>query len=312
MIAPAAMNLSATAVDWLVFAGVVLFALGVDRALFGRGAHMSFREAAARSVFVVSTGLAFSLFVQARHGTELAVTYVVAYLVEESLSVDNLFVFLVIFNYFGLSEKRQHRVLFWGIWGAIVMRGIFIVAGSALLSRFHWMMYVFGAFLIWTGLKLGFRKEEEVNPEDNPAVKLARRYLRTTKDFVGEHFFVVQGGVRYATPLFLVLVVIEFSDLLFAIDSVPAVLAISDNVYIIYTSNIMAILGLRSLYFVLAGMMDRFHYLAPGLAVILVFIGVKMVGSGFVHLPPALSLAVIGGVLAIAVVASLLRPPVKR
>lgn len=296
------------AVDWVVFAAVVLFALGFDRAVFGRGAHMSFREASVRSIVTISIGLSFALFVYARHGADLAVTYLVAYIVEESLSVDNLFVFLVIFTYFGLTEKRQHRVLFWGIWGAIVMRGIFIVAGTALLARFHWMMYVFGAFLIWTGLKLAFRKEEEVNPEDNPAVKLARRYLRTTKDFEGDRFFVVKNGVRYATPLFLVLVVIELSDVLFAVDSVPAVLAISDNVFIIYTSNIMAILGLRSLYFVLSGMMNRFHYLGAGLSVILLFIGVKMVGSGFFKIPPAVSLGVIAGVLAVSVTASLLKP----
>jgi TerC family integral membrane protein len=309
MIAPAAMDLSAGALDWAVFAAVVLFALGFDRAVFGRGTHMSFREAAARSIVTISIGLLFSVFIFARHGTDQAVTYLVAYIVEESLSVDNLFVFLVIFSYFGLTEKRQHRVLFWGIWGAIVMRGIFIVAGSALLARFHWLMYLFGIFLIWTGLKLAFRKEEEVNPEDNVALKLARRFLKTTKDFEGDAFFVVKDGVRRATPLFLVLVVIEFSDVLFAVDSVPAVLAISNNIFIIYTSNIMAILGLRSLYFVLSGMMDRFHYLGTGLAVILLFIGLKMVGTDFVKVAPFVSLGVIGGVLAIAVLASLLRPP---
>lgn len=305
------MELGAAMVDWAVFAAVVVFAMAFDRAVFGRGTHMSFREASARSIITISIGLAFSLFVYARHGADLAVTYIVAYLIEESLSVDNLFVFLVIFTYFGLTEKRQHRVLFWGIWGAIVMRGIFIVAGTALLSRFHWMMYIFGLFLIYTGLKLAFRKEEAVDPEDNLAVKLARRYLRTTKEFEGDRFFVVKDGVRYATPLFLVLVVIEFSDVLFAVDSVPAVLAISDNIFIIYTSNIMAILGLRSLYFVLSGMMNRFHYLGAGLSVILLFIGLKMVGSGFVKIPPAVSLGVIAGVLAVAVTASLLRPPTE-
>jgi tellurite resistance protein TerC len=190
------------------------------------------------------------------------------------------------------------------------MRAIFIFAGSALLHRFHWMMYVFGAFLIYTGLKLAFRKEEEsVNPEDNVALKLARRFMKTTEEYNGDHFMVVKNGVRYATPLMLVLVVIEVTDLLFAVDSVPAVLAVSNDVYVVYTSNIMAILGLRALYFVLSGMMNRFHHLGTGLSLILIFIGVKMVIDKLLHIPSLVSLAVIVVLLGGAVVLSLLRPP---
>jgi tellurite resistance protein TerC len=217
-------------------------------------------------------------------------------------------VFLILFSYFGLSESKQQRVLFWGIAGAVIMRGVFIFAGEALLHRFHWMMYVFGGFLIYTGVKLLFKGEEDNDPEDNPALKLARRYVRTTKDYQGDKFWVMQEGKRFATPLFLVLIVIELTDVIFAVDSVPAVLAISHDTFVIYTSNIMAILGLRALYFVLAGMMGRFHYLGTGLALILMFIGVKMVAAKFVHLPTWASLCVIMGILAGAVGLSLLRP----
>jgi len=302
------MDIAATPFDWAVFAGVVLFALLFDRLVFRPKEHVSFREAAVRSAFFVLVGAGFSLYVLYAAGTTAAITYLVAYLVEESLSVDNLFVFLVLFSYFRISEERQHRILFWGILGAVIMRGVFIVAGTALLSRFHWMNYVFGGFLLITGAKLLIRKEETVDPEDNFALKLARRFLRTTNEFHGDRFFVIKDGVRYATPMFLVLVVVEFTDLLFAVDSVPAVLAISDDIFVVYTSNVMAILGLRALYFVLSGMMGRFHYLGTGLAVILLFIGAKMTAAGFIKIPPLLSLGVIASILTIAICASLLRP----
>jgi tellurite resistance protein TerC len=299
---------AATLLDWGVFAAAVLGLMTVDFLVFGRNHHMSFREAGVRSLMCLAVGFGFAGFVYQRMGTDSALQYVTAYLVEESLSVDNLFVFLVLFNYFGLTESRQQRVLFWGIVGAVVMRGIFIYAGAALLQRFHWMMYLFGAFLVYTGGKLLLRKEEESNPEDNPALKLARRYIRTTSEYHGDRFSIMQEGKRYATPLFLVLIVIELTDLIFAVDSVPAVLAISDNTFIVYTSNIMAILGLRALYFVLSGMMGRFHYLGTGLAIILIFIGAKMLSATFFHLPIWASLGVIVGVLAGAVGLSLLRP----
>jgi tellurite resistance protein TerC len=297
-------------VDWAVFGAVVLFALIFDRAVFGKPkAHISFREAAIRSAFFITIGISFSVYVYVREGLDAAIIYLVAYLVEESLSVDNLFVFLVLFTYFRVSEAQQQRVLVWGIIGAVIMRGIFIVAGAALLHRFHWMTYVFGGFLLITGGKLLIRKEEEVNPEDNFALKLARKYLRTTPEMHGEKFFVMKDGVRLATPLFLVLLVVEFTDLLFAVDSVPAVLAISDDIYVVYTSNVMAILGLRALYFVLSGMMSRFHYLGTGLALILIFIGAKMVGASLLKIPPLVSLGVIGLILTGSVTLSLLRPP---
>lgn len=305
------MNTSAGSIEWAVFAAVVIGVMAVDIALLGkRGRHMSFREAVVRSLFNIAAGLAFAGFVWWRLGGDQSESYLVAYLVEESLSVDNLFVFLIIFSYFKLSDSRQHRVLAWGVAGAVVMRAIFIFAGAALLHRFHWLTYAFGAFLIYTGLKLALRKEEgTVNPEDNVALKLARRFLRTTEEYNGDHFSVVKDGVRYATPLFLVLVVIEVTDLLFAVDSVPAVLAVSRDVYVVYTSNIMAILGLRALYFVLSGMMNRFHHLGTGLALILIFIGVKMAIVNFLPIPSLISLGVIVCVLAGSIVLSLLRPP---
>jgi tellurite resistance protein TerC len=305
------MSTSAGSVEWAVFAAVVVGVVTLDIALLGKsGRHMSFREAGVRSLLNIAAGLGFAGFVGWRMGRDLSANYLVAYLVEESLSVDNLFVFLVIFNYFKLNESRQHRVLSWGVAGAVVMRAIFIFAGSALLHRFHWMMYVFGVFLMYTGVKLARRKEDEsVNPEDNVALKLARRLLRTTEEYDGDHFTILKDGIRYATPLLLVLIVIEVTDVLFAVDSVPAVLAVSKDVYVVYTSNIMAILGLRSLYFVLSGMMNRFHYLSLGLSLILIFIGVKMVIVHFVKIPSLVSLAVIVLVLTGSIVLSLLRPP---
>jgi len=299
---------AATLLDWGAFAAAVVALMGVDFALFGRIQHMSFRVAVVRSLMCLGVGIGFAGFVYARMGMDASLLYLTAYVVEESLSVDNLFVFLVLFTYFGLSESRQQRVLFWGIVGAVVMRGVFILAGEALLQRFHWMMYVFGAFLIYTGAKLLFRKEEASNPEDNPALKLAKRYIRTTSEYHGDHFWVIKDGKRYATPLFLVLIVIEMTDVIFAVDSVPAVLAISHDTFIIYTSNIMAILGLRALYFVLSGMMHRFHYLGTGLALILLFIGAKMVGSHLVPVPTWASLGVIMAILTGAIGLSLLRP----
>lgn len=294
--------------DWCVFVGIVLGILILDRALFGRSKKaISFREASVRSTLFVLVGILFSLYVLARKGGDGAVTYVVAYLVEESLSVDNLFVFLVLFNYFRVNDVQQQRVLFWGIVGAVVMRGIFIVAGAALLSRFHFMTYVFGGFLVVTGLRLLFRKEDAVSPEDNLALRLARRHLRTTPEFHGDRFFTVVNGVRRATPLLLVVTVVEMTDLVFAIDSVPAVLSVSNDIYIVYTSNVMAILGLRALYFVLSGMMGRFRYLGTGLALILLFIGVKMSLTALIHVPSLVSLVVITLVLVLSVGASVLR-----
>ncbi|MEP7048777.1 MAG: TerC/Alx family metal homeostasis membrane protein [Pseudomonadota bacterium] len=305
------MTSSAGPVEWAVFAAVVVGVMALDIGLLGkRGRHMSFREAAVRCAFNIAAGLSFAGFVWLRLGRDATASYLVAYLVEESLSIDNLFVFLIIFNYFKLNEARQHRVLSWGVAGAVIMRALFIFAGSALLHRFEWMTYLFGVFLIYTGLKLALRKDEAaVNPEENLALKVARRFLRTTEEYDGNHFMIVKEGVRYATPLFLVLIVIEVTDLLFAVDSVPAVLAISKDVYVVYTSNIMAILGLRALYFVLSGMMNRFQHLGMGLSLILIFVGVKMAFVHFFKIPSLVSLAVIVVVLAGSIIVSLLRPP---
>jgi tellurite resistance protein TerC len=301
---------SGSLLDWVVFAVAVLATLLLDLLLFGRGSHrVSFREASLRSLLFVAAGFAFALYVYRSHGGDAAVSYVIAYLVEESLSVDNLFVFLVIFTYFRIAEKHQPRVLTWGIVGAVVMRALFIVAGETLLSRFHFMTYVFGAFLIFTGARLAFSKQESIDPENNLALRLARKYLRTTTDYDGDRFFTRKGGLTYATPLLVVLIVIEFTDVLFAVDSVPAVLAISGDVYIVYTSNIFAILGLRALYFMLSGMMSRFQYLDLGLALILAFVGGKMVLEGVIHIPNLVSLAVIAVVLLLTVVASLTIAP---
>lgn len=302
---------TATWLDWAAFAAAIVATMLLDRLLVGKASNaVSFREASVRSVVAIVAALVFAGYVHWSMSLDKAVTYIVAYLVEKSLSVDNLFVFLVIFSYFGIRERQQQRVLFWGIVGAVVMRAIFILAGSALLHRFHWMMYVFGGFLVVTGVKLALKKEgESVDPESNLALRFARKYMRTTDQLEGNKFFIVKDGLRYATPLFLVLLVIEFTDVLFAVDSVPAVLAVSDDVYVVYTSNIFAILGLRSLYFMLAGMMSRFHYLDLGLAVILVFIGAKMLLSQLVKVPNLASLGVIAGVLTLSIVVSLLKPP---
>jgi tellurite resistance protein TerC len=300
---------SATWIDWAAFAGAVVATMLLDRVIVGKSStSVSFREASIRSLLTVVAAFAFAGYVHVRMGSDKAVTYVVAYLIEESLSVDNLFVFLVIFSYFSVRQRYQQRILFWGILGAVVMRALFIVAGSALLHRFSWMMYLFGGFLVFTGVKLAFKKDDEsVDPESNLALRFARKHLRTTDQYDGDRFFTIKDGVRYATPLMLILIVIEFTDLVFAVDSVPAVLAVSDDVYVVYTSNIFAILGLRSLYFMLSGMMSRFHYLDLGLAVILVFIGMKMLISKFVKIPNLASLGVIATVLTLSIVISLLK-----
>jgi TerC family integral membrane protein len=303
------MSLSAGPVDWAVFAGAVFGTMLLDRLVFGKDARrISFREAAVRSAIWVGVALLFAGFIHVREGGTHALTFLVAYLVEQSLSVDNLFVFLVVFSYFGVNDKYQHRVLYWGVAGALVMRAAFILAGTTMLHAFWWTSYLFGAFLVFTGIRLALRKDEQAEPEKNIGLRLARRFLRTSDAFHGDRFVIEQDGRRLATRLLLVLIVIEFTDVLFAVDSVPAVLAISSNTFIVYTSNILAVLGLRSLYFMLAGMMSRFHYLDIGLSVILVFVGVKMLAEGMFDVPNLASLGIIAGVLAIAVVASLLRP----
>jgi len=282
--------------------------LGLDLTVFQRRPHaIRFREALGWSAFWISLAAAFAVLVYFWRGRASALDFVTGYLIEESLSVDNLFVFLLLFRYFKVPGHYQHKVLFWGIIGALVMRFTFIILGVALINRFHWVIYIFGAFLVYTGVKLLRSEEADVNPENNPVLKWARKIMPVTPNYVKGKFLVRDDGL-YATPLLLVLIVIETTDVLFAADSIPAVLAITRDPFIVFTSNVFAILGLRSLYFALAGMMDLFHFLHYGLAVILSFIGVKMLLSNYYHLPTPVALAVVGGVLALSVGASLVFP----
>jgi len=293
---------------WIGFWVTVVALLALDLAVFNRHAHaVSIRAAAAWSAVWVAVSLAFCGGIWRLLGPEPALQFLTGYLVEKSLSVDNLFVFLVIFSYFGVAPRYQHRVLFWGVIGAIVLRTVMIVLGAALVSRFNWLLYIFGAFLVYTGVKLAASRGETVHPERNVAVRVARRLFPITREFHGESFFVHLDGRRLATPMFVVLVTIEASDVMFALDSIPAIFGITSDPFILLTSNIFAILGLRALYFLLAGVMDRFHYLRAGLALVLVFIGVKMLVADIVHIATPVSLAIVAGILTLSVLLSLVR-----
>ena len=293
---------------WILFNIFVLLMLALDLGVFNRRAHsVGFREALAWSGMWVGLAAAFAVLVYFWHGRAASLEFATGYLIELSLSVDNLFVFLVIFRYFRVPAELQHRVLFWGILGALITRGIFILAGVSLIARFHWLIYVFGALLIYSGIKLLKDSDEEVDPEKNPLLRLFRKWMPVTDDYVGENFWVRQPGL-YATPLVVVLLVVETTDIVFAVDSIPAVLAITLNAFIVYTSNVFAILGLRSMYFAVSGMMDWFEYLHYGLSVVLILIGAKMLVSHYVQVPTAVALGTVAGVIAISVVASLLWP----
>ncbi len=297
---------------WVLFNIFVVAMLVLDLGFFHRRPHtIRFREALLSSVAWIALAALFCGFVAWWLGHAKALEFATGYLVEESLSVDNLFVFLLIFRYFRVEGVYQHKVLFWGIIGALIMRGIFIFAGVALIARFHWIIYLFGAFLVYTGAKLAFQKETEIHPEQNPLLRWFRRIFPVTNEYVGGKFFVRRDGL-FATPLFLVLVVVETTDVLFAADSIPAVLAISKDPFIVYTSNVFAILGLRSLYFALAGMMEAFSYLHYGLALILVFIGAKMLLSEYKEIPTLAALGVVASVLIVSVLVSVLFPPKKK
>lgn len=292
---------------WIGFNVFVLALLALDLGVFHRKARtVTVREAAGWSVAWIALGLAFGAGIWWFEGEEPALQYLAGYLIEKSLSVDNIFVIALIFSYFAVPALYQHRVLFWGILGALVMRGALIAAGSLLLSRFHFLVWVFGAFLVFTGVKMAFHDQAELHPEKNPLVRLARKLFAVTEDYEGQKFFTRRAGRLFATPLFLVLLVVESMDLVFAVDSVPAIFAVTSDPFLVYTSNVFAILGLRSLYFLLAGVMDRFVYLKLGLSVILVFVGLKMALAQFLKIPVGISLGVIGGVLALSVGASLL------
>ena len=292
---------------WGVFLLVVIAMLMVDLGVFHRKAHvLSMREATIWSIVWVVVALVFNAIVWVWLGHQKALEFFTGYLVEKALSADNIFVFAVLFNYFAVPPEYRHRVLFWGVLGAIVFRLTFILAGTALLKKFHWVIYIFGIIVIVSGIKLLMRKDEEIDPERNPVLRLARRFLPITPNYHGQKFFVRLNGKFMATPLALVLLVVESTDIVFAIDSIPAIFAITRDPFIVFTSNVCAILGLRALYFLLEGMIRLFRYLDEGLAVILVFIGIKMLVSEFYKIPTWVALGFVAAVLAITIALSLI------
>ncbi len=293
---------------WIGFNVFVLAMLALDLGVFHRKAHtVSITEASIWSIVWITLALTFNAGLYFFSGPEPALQFFTGYLIEKSLSVDNIFVFVLLFTYFAVPAAYQHRVLFWGILGALLMRGIMIVLGAVLLDKFHWIIYLFGAFLIVTGVRMAFHQEAEVHPERNPLLKLVRLILHVTHDYEHDHFVVRQAGQVLVTPLLLVLLAVETTDVIFALDSIPAIFAVTQNPFLVYTSNVFAILGLRSLYFVFANAMGRFSYLKLGLAVVLSFVGVKMVLADIFHIPTALSLGVIAVVLTVAIVTSIMR-----
>ena len=298
-----------TPILWGGFLVFVLAMLALDLGVFNRKAHaIKFREALVWSMVWISLALLFNLGIYFLFGADKGLQFLTGYVIEKALSVDNLFVFVVIFGFFRVSASLQHRVLFWGILGALVMRAAFIFAGTALINEFHWAVYVFGGILVITGGKLLFQQAEDVHPERNPLIRLLSRVLPITPRHEGPEFFITENGRCFFTTLFLALMSIEISDLVFAVDSIPAVLAITTDPFIVFTSNIFAILGLRSLYFLLAGMIGKFRFLHFGLAAVLLFVGAKMLGSDLIDVPIGLSLGVVAGLLAISVAVSLLFP----
>ena len=294
---------------WVCFIGFVLFMLVLDLGVFHRKSHeIKIKEALIWSTVWISLALIFNYGLYVFLGKEKAIEFLTGYIVEKSLSVANLFVFIMLFTYFKVDVKHQHKVLFWGILGALVMRAIFIFAGVALINKFHWIIYILGALLIFTGIKMLFHKEENIDPDRNPLVKLFKKIFPVTEKEHGDKFFVRLNGRTVATPLFIVLLMVEFTDLIFAVDSIPAILAITNDTFIIFSSNVFAILGLRALYFALAGITKYFYYLKYGLSAILVFVGIKMTIVDFYKVPIVSSLLVISGILIISVVVSVLRP----
>ncbi|EFH82849.1 TerC family protein [Ktedonobacter racemifer] len=296
---------------WIGFNVFVLAMLALDLGIFNRKEHIpSIKEALIWVVVWVLLALIFNVGVYFFLGTNKALEFLAGYLIEQSLSTDNIFVFVLIFSYFVVPRIYQHRVLFWGIMGALIMRGTMIAAGAFLLERFHWILYIFGAFLIYTGIRMAFYDESDIEPEKNPVLRLARRIFPIASDHEGKEFLIRRNGTLYATPLLLVLIVVETTDLIFAVDSIPAVFAITQDPFIVYTSNVFAILGLRSLYFVLANLVDKFYYLRFALAVILSFVGIKMLLPLIfhdLHVPTWFPLVVIVAVLLVAVIASVVR-----
>ena len=305
--------ISHEAMLWVVFAAVILILFALDLGVFHKKSHeVGIKEALTWSGIWLIVAIAFNLLIYFWMGTEQAIEFAAGYLVERTLSFDNLFVFLLIFSYFKVPSIYQYKILFWGIIAALVMRGAFIIAGIELMDKFQWIVYIFGAFLLVSGLKLALRKDEEpMNVGRNPVLRLCKRFLPTTEDYGDGNFILSKGGRRFVTPLFIVLLIIETSDVLFAFDSVPAILGITLNPTIVYTSNIFSILGLRALYFALAGCMVMFRYLNQGVTAILIFVGAKMLASGFIEIPAVVALGVIVFVLAISIVMSVILPDGK-
>jgi tellurite resistance protein TerC len=301
---------------WIGFNLFVLAMLALDLGVFHRKSHaVSTKEAITWSVVWISLSLMFNVVIyffwdrmmpaSTYTNSEAALAFFTGYLIEKSLSVDNIFVFILIFSFFAVPAAYQHRVLFWGILGALVMRGTLILVGAVLLEKFHWIIYIFGAFLIFTGIRMARHQDEEVQPDKNPVVKFFRRFMPVTENFEEDKFFVRRSGTWMATPLFLILLIVESTDLVFAVDSIPAIFAVTREPFIVYTSNVFAILGLRALYFLLANVMDKFQYLKLGLSAVLTFIGVKMVIVDLYHIPVGISLIVVASILTLSIVASL-------
>src|SRR5438128_11462582 len=294
---------------WVAFNAFVLMMLAVDLGVLHRRSHeVTLKEALLWSGLWIALALLFALGVYSWDGPQPALEFLTGYLIEKSLSVDNIFVFVLIFSYFKVPARYQHTVLFWGILGALVIRAMFIFAGIALLQRLHWILYVFGALLIVTGIKMAMEKNKEIHPDKNPVLKLFRCLVSVTEDYHTDHFFVKQGGHYAATPLCIVLLVVETTDVIFAVDSIPAILGITMDPFLVYTSNVFAILGLRALYFALAGVMRLFHYLHYGLCAILVFVGIKMLVSEFYQIPVLAALGAIVGILLLSILASVIWP----
>ncbi len=301
---------------WIGFNLFVLFMLALDLGVFHRNSHVvTTKEAVTWSVVWITLAMVFNTCIyffwdtlvpnSAYTNSEASLAFFTGYLIEKSLSVDNIFVFILIFTFFAVPAAYQHRVLFWGILGALVMRGILIAVGATLLKEFHWIIYIFGAFLIFTGIRMAFHKNEEVHPENNPLVKLLKRIVPVTDNYEGDKFFIRRAGTLMATPLFVVLLIVESTDLIFAVDSIPAIFAVTKDPFIVYTSNVFAILGLRALYFLLANVVDKFQYLKLGLSAVLTFVGIKMVIVDFYKIPVGVSLTVIACILALSIAASL-------
>lgn len=298
---------------WIIFAILIVAALILDFAIcHGKSKEVSIKESILWSLFWIALALLFCVGIYFWHGTQASLAFLAGYFIEKSLSVDNLFVFLLIFTYFKVPRHVQHKALLWGVIGAIAMRAIFIFAGVAIVSKFHWAIYVMGIFLLFTAVKMLFQKDKEIHPEKNPILRLFRKFWPVASEYEGDKFFIKRAGKLLATPLFVVVLVIESTDVIFAVDSIPAIFAITTDPFLVYTSNIFAILGLRAIFFALSGFMILFHHLHYGLSLILAFVGVKMIISNFYKMPIGVALGVIAAVLVTSVVTSILWPPVKK